>query len=347
MSKANLSALPTPTDAAALAWQTVLVTGANSGMGFEAAAQLAEAGYGKIVLACRTIEKAERARVQLRERSGKDIFEVIEVDVSSIVSANAAADELIGRGGKFDALLLNAGMVSGPTLRHSADGIEEAFAASIVGHHVLTTRLLDAGLLSQGGRIVIAGSEGANGDLPAMMDMKPYDFAVGEPSEFGANLHDAVLNFAKATGQKDFNPFRHYAGTKLVVAWWAAALERREGERVSVFTVSPGSSMTTNAGRHQTGFKKFMFTKVMPKIAPLMGFSQSVDKGAKRYVDVLLNRGGPFLSGRTYTSRPKKVVGPMQVVELPHLLNEERQEIAWTVLNELTGLGKAQARASA
>ncbi|MCP4419446.1 MAG: SDR family NAD(P)-dependent oxidoreductase, partial [Chloroflexi bacterium] len=52
--------------------KTACVTGANSGLGFEAAAQLAEAGYGRIILACRTLAKAETAKQALTERVGSD-----------------------------------------------------------------------------------------------------------------------------------------------------------------------------------------------------------------------------------------------------------------------------------
>ena len=235
-----------------LSIQSVLVTGANSGLGFEAAAQLAEAGYGRVILACRTLAKAESARSALVERVGRDPFETLAIDVSSIASAEAASAELLARAQRIDALLLNAGMVSGPAMRKSADGLEEAFAASIIGHHIFATRLLDAGLVPAGGRIVIAGSEAANNDLPAMMDMALYDFALGTPHEFGDNLHDAMINFARGARPEHFNPTRYYAATKLFVAWWSAAMTRRYGERVAVFTVSPGSSMGTNAARHTT-----------------------------------------------------------------------------------------------
>ena len=57
--------------------KTALVTGANSGIGFEAAAQLAEVGYSKVILATRTLEKGEIAKSQLIERVGKDIFELL------------------------------------------------------------------------------------------------------------------------------------------------------------------------------------------------------------------------------------------------------------------------------
>ena len=80
------------------ATKTALVTGANSGLGFEAAAQLAEAGYGRVILACRTLEKAEGAERQLAERVGTDPFETIAVDLSSIGSAEAASRQLIERG---------------------------------------------------------------------------------------------------------------------------------------------------------------------------------------------------------------------------------------------------------
>ena len=61
-------------DAAERKNQSGLVTGANSGVGYEAAAQLAEAGWGKVILACRSIEKAEAARDRLVARVGKNPF---------------------------------------------------------------------------------------------------------------------------------------------------------------------------------------------------------------------------------------------------------------------------------
>jgi NAD(P)-dependent dehydrogenase (short-subunit alcohol dehydrogenase family) len=319
------------------AGKTSLVTGANSGLGFEAAAQLAEAGYGRVILACRTLEKAEAAKQALAERVGSDPFETLEVDVSSIASANAASDELAKRGNPIDALLLNAGMVSGEAMEKSVDGLEVAFASSIIGHHVLTLRLLDAGLFPQGARIVIAGSEAARDDLPKMMDMKLYDFGTGAPSEFGDDLHDAMRSFAKGARPEAFNPFRYYAMTKLIVSWWSAAMARRFGERISVFTVSPGSSLTTNAARHTTGIKRFMFTRVMPIIGPLIGMHQPIRLGAKRYLDVLHGIGGEYVNGRTYTSAPKKLVGPIDESTYPHLLDVEHQDVAWEVLGELTG----------
>ena len=114
-------------------------------------------------------------------------------------------------------------------------------------------------------------------------------------------------------------------------------MARKFGDRISVFTVSPGSNMSTNAGRHTTGFKRFLFTKLMPTIGPAIGMSQHVSVGAKRHIDVLHGVGGDYVNGKTYTSKPKKLTGPLHETTHDHLLNVERQEVAWHVLGELTG----------
>lgn len=317
--------------------KTALVTGANSGLGFEAAGQLAEAGYGRVILACRTARKADDARSRLIARVGSDPFETLEVDVSSIASARAASDELAARAQPIDALLLNAGVVPGDDMGKSADDMEIAFASSIVGHHVMAVSLLEKGVLPKGARIVIAGSEGARNDLPAMFGMALYDFTVAEPTEFGDNLHDAMIAFARGAKPDKYDPMRYYAATKAFTSWWSAAMAREFGDRISVFTVSPGSNMGTNAARNTTGFKKFLFTKVMPFVGSFTGMNMPTPVGAKRYVEVLNGVGHDFTNGRSYMSPPTKVVGPMEEQTTPHLLDVERQKMAFQVIEELTG----------
>jgi len=319
-----------------LSSKTALVTGANSGLGFEAAAQLAEAGYGRVILACRTLEKAERARAQLVERIGSDPFETLAVDVSSVESARLASDELARRGTAIDAVLLNAGMVAGDAMGKSVDGLELAFASSIVGHHVLTARLHQAGLLTEGARVVIAGSESARNDLPAMFGMAAYDFAVGAPREFGDNLHDAMTAFARGSKPDKYDPTRYYAATKAFTSWWSAAMARKLGGEVLVFTVSPGSNMGTNVARHTTGFKRVLFTKIMPSIGSFTGMNMPTPLGAKRYVDVLTGNG-QYRNGHSYMSKPKKLTGPLEEQTTAHFLDQARQDAALAVIEELTG----------
>ena len=313
--------------------KTALVTGANSGLGFEAAAQLAEAGYASVTLACRSEDKAATAATALAERTGRDVFQTVAVDVASVESSRAAATELVKRGGSFDVVLLNAGMVP-DQLDLTEDGIEMCFAASLVGHHIIANELLEAGLVDNAA-IVLVGSEAANDDLPKAMGMSVYDFVTGEDSDFGATPVDAMRNFATATGGPDYDGTRQYSSTKAFSAWWSAAMQRRDGGSTRFYTVSPGANMGTNASRHATGAFKIMIV-VLGKVGRFIGMDQPVSQGAKRYLDVAHGVGGPYESGRTYTSKPRKMTGPLALCEQPHLNDQERQKTAMAVLDDLT-----------
>ena len=309
----------------------ILVTGANSGLGFEAAAQLAEVGFAPIVLAGRNSQKIETAKSLLTARVGKDVFETVIVDVADEASARRAARELIQRGQTFDGLVLNAGAVLTERII-TADGLEGIFAASILGHHILTADLIEAGMLSANARVLIVGSEAANNDLPKAMGFAVNDFAIN-PAADDQTFKSSVKAFARGQEPVPFNANGQYATTKTISGWWAADMQRRNGGRYDFFNVSPGANAGTNAGRHQTGAMKIMFT-TMAKIGHLIGMNQPVPVGAKRYVDVI--RGiDRFVPGATYTSRPKKMVGELVQRDEPHLVDERRQQLAIEAIDEL------------
>lgn len=316
--------------------RTALVTGANSGLGFEAARQLADLGYDSIVLAARNQAKADDARARLVELTGRDPFSTLAVDVAEIASSNAAAAGLVERGDRFDSVLLNAGMVPS-TLDRTSDGLEMAFAASIVGHHIITEALLGAGLINDDGVVVLVGSEAANDDMPKAVGMSVYDFVRGEDSAFGVTPAEAMTNFARAEGGPAYDGNRQYSSTKAFSAWWSAAMARRHPGSVDFVTVSPGANMGTNAARHVTGPFKLMLG-VMKRVGRFIGMNQPVEKGAGRYIDVLTGNGGPYDNGATYTSRPKKMVGPLAKSVPAHLTDQARQDTALDVIDQLTGV---------
>jgi NAD(P)-dependent dehydrogenase (short-subunit alcohol dehydrogenase family) len=78
--------------------KTALVTGANSGIGFETVQQLAKLGYGNIILATRTLEKADNTAKLLRDEGYGDVFSSLAIDTSDVGSARLAADKLIEDG---------------------------------------------------------------------------------------------------------------------------------------------------------------------------------------------------------------------------------------------------------
>ena len=150
---------------------TALVTGANSGLGLEAAAQLADEGFDRVIITARSEPKAQGAKAELEQRTGKQVFETLTIDNGKLDTIDTAVSSL--GDGKIDVLILNAGIAPTKDVTRTAEGIEMTVAASLTGHHLLTMRLLERGLLSGTARIVIAGSEAARGDVPMM---SPVDF---------------------------------------------------------------------------------------------------------------------------------------------------------------------------
>ena len=112
-------------------------------------------------------------------------------------------------------------------------------------------------------------------------------------------------------------------------------MARRHPGSVRFYTVSPGTTMGTNAGRHATGFFKILLA-FMRRFGKLLGMDQPIDKGAGRYIDVLHDNDGPYQNGGTYTSRPKKVTGPLTLSAPSHLTAIDRQDTAMVVLDKLT-----------
>ena len=135
--------------------RTVVVTGANAGVGYFTAEQLAGAG-AHVVLGCRDPERAEAAVSAIRRRVPRASVEALPLDVTDRRSIDAAADSLLVRGG-VDALVLNAGIVHPPRSRRTdAYGNELVLSTNVLGHFRLVARALPA--LADEGRIVTLGS---------------------------------------------------------------------------------------------------------------------------------------------------------------------------------------------
>ena len=169
--------------------RTALVTGANSGLGLEAAAQLADAGFSRVFITARTDANAKAARQALEGRTGVHIYEPVPLELNDLDSVMSAAERIIDTGARLDVLLLNAGIAPSKNLVKTPDGIEATVAATLIGHHALTMRLLEAGTLSDHARIVIAGSEAARGDVPMF---KPADIDALAADEFNGDREAAI-----------------------------------------------------------------------------------------------------------------------------------------------------------
>lgn len=137
-----------------LASRRCLITGANQGIGYEAALGLADLG-AEVVLLCRNLERGKEAAARIRDQTGNARVEVEQLDVSELGSICAVAAKLAQR--PVDILIHNAGLL--PDRRTlTADGLELTMATHVVGPHLLTTLLQAA--FSKDARVIWVSSGG-------------------------------------------------------------------------------------------------------------------------------------------------------------------------------------------
>ncbi len=159
-----------------------LITGANSGIGFETALALADRG-AELVLLCRDVARGDAARDAILERTANRRIAVEKLDVSSLASVREAAARLAGA--RIDVLVHNAGVLPGAR-EETADGLERTFATHVAGPHLLTQLLRPALLRSPDARIVWVSSGG----------MYTRRLALSDP-QWRTRRYDGVLAYAE------------------------------------------------------------------------------------------------------------------------------------------------------
>ena len=117
----------------------ILITGANTGIGFATAEQLVKQGQ-HVILACRNPQKAQDAQNKLRALNQGQV-DLISLDLNSLELTRKAADEIADRYGNLDVLINNAGLFA-KTKQLTADGFEQQFGVNYLGHFLLTQKLL-------------------------------------------------------------------------------------------------------------------------------------------------------------------------------------------------------------
>jgi NAD(P)-dependent dehydrogenase (short-subunit alcohol dehydrogenase family) len=141
--------------------KTIIITGANSGIGKAAAIQLAQLG-AHIVMMSRSRERGEKALQEIRTASGSDRLELILVDIASQQSVHEAVAEFLGRHSQLDVLIHNAANFDhrqkAPVM--TPDGLENVFATNHVNIVLMTDLLLDTLKRSAPSRIITVASKG-------------------------------------------------------------------------------------------------------------------------------------------------------------------------------------------
>ncbi len=294
----------------------IMITGANGGLGKDAARQLAMIPETeKIYLACRNEGKAKTAKKSLEQETGRSIFEMVVMDVSSIDSVRSAVDSLSE---PIDALIMNAGGMGGKTPeRITSDGVTDLFAANVLGHTVLLEKLLKADKLKN--VALFASSEAARG--VKKMGMQQPNLKTSSVDEF-ASVYDGSF-----FGEK-MDAMQAYGYVKYAATMWMSSLARKYPD-IRFISMSPGATSGTAAMDNLQGFQKFMFKFIMmPIVMPLRGMVHSLDKGARRYVDGI--NDATLKSGVFYASKEETLTGPVmdQSEIFSDLSNETYQDNA-------------------
>jgi NAD(P)-dependent dehydrogenase (short-subunit alcohol dehydrogenase family) len=291
--------------------KTVLITGANTGIGKEVARQLAlRPEIGRVYLACRNKDRALTAKADLESATNRHIFDIILVDVADLGSVRAG---LAAIDGSVDAVVMNAGVIGPQSMGLTADGVTTVFATNVLGHVVLLEGLLAEGRLGESA--VFAGSEAVRG-VPKLR-MKGPSFVSTSADELATVIDGSYF----ADRKPDFN--LAFGQAKYIGALWMAHLARHHPDRRFV-TVSPGNTTGTQAARQLPLPMRIAAKYVMPAL----GLAHKLDVGAKRLVDGVTDPN--LLSGLFYASPANKLNGPLvnQADFLPDLTNPAFQDNA-------------------
>ena len=275
----------------------VLITGGNSGIGYQAAKQLAEKGWS-VTLFCRREEAAEQACEEIRQQTGNRHVDYILVDLSDMKSVRKAVEQYIQKEDGLDVLINNAAdfdlSVKKPIL--TKDGLEKQFATNVVAPFLLS--ILLKGLLekSESGRIINISSQG----------LMIYPFM--------------KLDFENLAGQKRYSPAKTYYQNKLALLMLSLYMRKHwKGIKVQAIRVT-NVKVDMCRYNHLSAFMKNLY-KIKSKL------SISPEEMAKVYTALSTE---DRYEGFLYDDKCREVKANAPAYE------EEEQEKLYSLLEHLT-----------
>ena len=284
--------------------RVAVVTGSNTGLGYETAAALAEHG-AHVVLAVRNLDKGKDAATLISRRSPHASVALQELDLTSLDSIRAAADQLRSDHDRIDLLINNAGVMWTPKST-TKDGFELQFGTNHLGHFAFTGLLLDRLLPVAGSRVVTVSSIG---------------------HRIRADIHFDDLQW-----ERNYSRVGAYGQAKLANLLFTYELQRRLAPRGTTIAAAahPGGSRT-----ELTRNLPPLLARITPVIEPLF---QGADMGALPTLRAATDPG--VLGGQYYgpDGFGEQRGYPKVVESSAKSHNADVQKRLWAVSEELTGI---------
>ncbi|XP_019719236.1 retinol dehydrogenase 13 [Hippocampus comes] len=259
--------------------KTVLVTGANTGIGKETCRELARRG-ARVVMACRDLSRAEQAAEDIRKSTGNGNVVVRHLDLASLYSVRQFAKDFLDSEDRLDILINNAGVMMCPKWL-TEDGFETQFAVNHLSHFLLTNLLLPKLKSSAPSRVV----------------------TVSSIAHRGGHIDFSDLFFSS----RPYSPLQSYRQSKLANVLFSRELARRlQGSGVSSFCVHPGV-IRTELGRHVEGW--FPLLGVLLRL-PAMLLMKTPRQGSQTSLYCAITPGLEEQSGSYFSDCAMKEAAP-------------------------------------
>ena len=289
--------------------KTVIVTGANAGVGYETVLALFEAG-AHVILACRSLENANKAMSKIKEHPGTGTLEAGVLDLASLAAVKQFADDFKTKHQKLDVLINNAGVMIPPASK-TVEGYELQFGVNFMGHFALTGHLYPLLKNTPGSRVVTVSS---NAYLPG------------------------VINFDNLKSEQDYEPMREYRQSKLGNMLFSVELQRRIET-----TIDNVLSIAVQPGANKSDLSRHMDPVAYDAAVERLGGVMDPWQGAlpSLYAATMPEvKGGDFYE-------PDQQGGykgfPRKGTSAPHAMEEAVAKKLWKMAEEATGLYYPQA----
>lgn len=272
----------------------ILITGGNDGIGKATAIGLARMG-ARVVIACRNMEKASQALIDIKKESNNDQVEALHLDLASFDSIKNCVENFNNRYNKLDVLINNAAHYTS-YLQKTAEGFEMQFGVNHLGHFLLTNLLLPSLQAAEKPRIVNVSSNGH---------------------------YSGKIDFNNLRGEKSIKKyygFEAYAQSKLANVLFTREFTRRYPDMICN-SLHPGGVATNIATKNAVGLTSNVWRLVKP-------FLMSAEKGAQTSIYLATSSKVNGMNGQFFDEK-QKIRKPSRLAR-----NDELAKKLWDISME-------------